>query len=381
MKTKVNDKAMKSKILFIMHMPPPVHGAAMVGQYIHDSKLINGEFDCHYINLTTAKNLQDIGKVGMRKLFDFFTLLKITRRAVKNVKPQLVYVTPNACGGAFYKDFVVIEMLKRLGCKVVVHYHNKGVATHQDKWFDDILYKRFFKDIKVILLSECLYKDVKKYVKKEDTFICGNGIPDVTEKSACSDTVTSDDIDSKAPHVLFLSNLLISKGVVVLLDALKILKEKGSRFACDFVGGETVEMDAAMFQNEVTKRGLEDMMVYHGRKYGKDKEAFLNGADIFVFPTFYHNECFPLVLLEAMQHRLPCVSTTEGGIPGIIEEGKTGFLVPKYNAAILANKIEFLLSDSALRQRMGSAGREKYEREFTLEVFEKRMAEILKTCV
>lgn len=48
---------MKQKILFIMHMPPPVHGAAMVGQYIHDSKLINDKFDSHYINLTTAKNL------------------------------------------------------------------------------------------------------------------------------------------------------------------------------------------------------------------------------------------------------------------------------------------------------------------------------------
>ena len=46
---------MKPKILFIMHMPPPVHGAAMVGQYIHDSKLINREFDCHYFNLTTAE--------------------------------------------------------------------------------------------------------------------------------------------------------------------------------------------------------------------------------------------------------------------------------------------------------------------------------------
>ena len=76
---------MKQKILFIMHMPPPVHGAAMVGQYIHDSKLINGEFDCHYINLTTAKNLQDIGKVGMRKLFDFFKLLRKIRHEVKVV--------------------------------------------------------------------------------------------------------------------------------------------------------------------------------------------------------------------------------------------------------------------------------------------------------
>lgn len=372
---------MNHKILFIMHMPPPVHGAAMVGQYIHDSELINGEFESHYINLTTAKNLQDIGKVCMRKLFDFFKLLKKIRRVVKDIKPQLVYVTPNACGGAFYKDFVVVEMLKHLGCKVVVHYHNKGVATRQDRRLDNALYRRFFKDIKVILLSECLYEDVKKYVQKEDVFVCGNGIPDVTENTACSDTVASDHIDGKVPHVLFLSNLLISKGVVVLLNALKVLKEKGCRFICDFVGGETVEMDAAMFQAEVAKRGLEDMVVYHGRKYGKDKEAFLNAADMFVFPTFYPNECFPLVLLEAMQHRLPCVSTTEGGIPGIIDDGKTGFLVSKHDVAVLADKIQLLLNDPVLRGNMGKAGREKFEKEFTLEVFEKRLIWILEHIV
>ena len=372
---------MKPKILFIMHMPPPVHGAAMVGQYIHDSEMINREFESHYINLTTAKNLQNIGKVGMRKLFDFFKLLKKIRHEVKVVKPQLVYVTPNACGGAFYKDFVVVQMLKRLGCQVVVHYHNKGVATHQDKRFDDALYKRFFKDIKVILLSECLYDDVKKYVKRNDVFVCGNGIPSAAIESCVSVPFDAASPEDKIPHLLFLSNLLISKGVVVLLDSLKVLKEKGYRFVCDFVGGETVEMDAVMFQAEVAKRGLEGMVVYHGRKYGKDKEAFLNGADIFVFPTFYHNECFPLVLLEAMEHGVACISTTEGGIPGIIDDGKTGFLVPKHDAVALADKIEMFIRDTDLRHKMGSAGREKFEREFTLEVFEKRIVEILNHCL
>ena len=116
-----------TKILFIMHMPPPVHGAAMVGQHIHDSKLINEKFEGHYINLTTAKNLQDIGKVGIRKLIDFYALLRKIRRSLKTINLDLVYVTPNACGGAFYKDYIV-------------------------------------KGIKVILLSECLYSDVMKYV-------------------------------------------------------------------------------------------------------------------------------------------------------------------------------------------------------------------------
>lgn len=48
---------MKQKILFIMHMPPPVHNAAMAEQYIHDIKLIYEKFEGHYINLTTAKNV------------------------------------------------------------------------------------------------------------------------------------------------------------------------------------------------------------------------------------------------------------------------------------------------------------------------------------
>ncbi len=85
---------MKPSILFILHMPPPVHGAAMMGKYIHDSKVINETFDCHYINLAIAQDIGDIGKVGVRKLLSFIRLLKHIHQTVKQVKPQLVYVTP-----------------------------------------------------------------------------------------------------------------------------------------------------------------------------------------------------------------------------------------------------------------------------------------------
>ena len=106
--------------------------------------------------------------------------------------------------------------------------------------------------------------------------------------------------------------------------------------------------------------------------------AFLENPPVLpLFSTFYHNECFSLVLLEAMEHGLPCISTTEGGIPGIIDDGKTGFLVPKHDVAVLADKIQLLLNDSVLRSNMSKAGREKFEKEFTLEVFEKRMVEVL----
>lgn len=359
-------------ILFIMHMPPPVHGAAMVGKYIHDSRVINEAFDCHYINLTTARDLADIGRVGVRKIRQFVTLLRQIRREVRRLRPQLVYVTPNACGGAFYKDFVVVEMLKHMGCRVVVHYHNKGVVTRQERWLDDKLYRRFFKGLKVILLAEALYADVKKYVKRDDVYICPNGIPETLMTEPVAER------HNKIPHLLFLSNLLESKGVLVLLDACRILRDKGYSFVCDFVGGETAEIDAGRFAREVEERGLDRMTVYHGRKYGDEKRDFFENADVFVFPTFYHNETFGLVNLEAMEFKLPVIATDEGGIPDVIKDGENGLICKKQDAQSLSDCIGRLLDERELREKMGEDGYKKFKKQFTLQAFEGNMHRILR---
>ena len=352
-------------------MPPPVHGAAMVGQYIHDSKLINEKFDSHYINLTTAKNLQDIGKGGLIK---FWKLVMLMARIVKNVvaiKPSLVYVTPNSHGGAFYKDFVVVELIKLLGYKVLVHYHNKGVATCQDKWLDDKLYRIFFKNIKVILLADALYQDVEKYVKRENVFICPNGIP------TSLDVEPSSERNNVIPQLLFLSNLLIDKGVLVILDALKILKERGYSFVCNFVGGETAEIDATRFAEEVEKRGLNDMAVYLGKKYGAEKNEEYRKSDVFVFPSL--NEAFPLVNLEAMEFKLPIVASDVGGVTAEIKDGENGFVCEPGNTDAFVESISKLLDDSDLRKRMGEMGYKKFKNQFTLDKFEKRLAEIFQS--
>jgi glycosyltransferase involved in cell wall biosynthesis len=363
-------KCTKPRILFILHLPPPVHGAAMVGQYIHDSAAVSAGFDGRFINLTTASGMGDIGKFKFRKISAFLRLLREIRRTVKEFRPELVYVTPNAKGGPFYKDFVVVQTLKRLGCQVLAHYHNKGVAARQDRPLDNCLYRRYFKDLKVLLLSERLYPDVQKYVRKENVLICPNGIP-------CS----AEPVEKPArdvPELLFLSNLLIEKGVLVLLDSLRILQDRGVRFHCKLVGGETAELDAARLTDALHSRGLTEAVSYHGKRLGAEKEAFWADADIFVFPTFYQNECFPLVLLEAMAHGLPCVATDEGAIPDIVRDGETGLIVKKQDAADLADKLETLLLDATLRSRMGATARSIYEERFTLERFEKNFADCLK---
>jgi len=87
-----------------------------------------------------------------------------------------------------------------------------------------------------------------------------------------------------------------------------------------------------------------------------------------VLPTL--NDCFPLVILEAMRAGLPVVATDEGAIPEIVDDEVTGYIVPKNQPENLADKLELLLYDPELRKRMGGAGRNRFLEKYTLDKFE-----------
>lgn len=363
----------KIKILFILHLPPPVHGSSTVGQYIYESKIINNAFECRFINLSTSRLINEIGKKPIQKIGRYFSILCQVFKQLICFKPQLCYLAITAKGYAFYKDALIALMTKAFKVPLVYHFHNKGVSTRQHKAIDNFLYRRVFKNAHVILLSKYLYPDVEKYFTPEQVHFCPNGIPDINFRQK-----TLDKKQNKKTEILFLSNLIESKGVFVLLEACVILKQKGLAFHCTYVGGEG-DVNAKQFQEKVKELGLTDQVVYVGKKYGEDKEEAFSKADIFAFPS--HNETFGLVNLEAMQFSLPIVSTFEGSIPEVVEDGITGFLVPQKDVYALAHKLEILIQNPELRHRMGIAGRIKYENQFTLSVFENRLKDILTTII
>lgn len=361
----------KPKILFILHLPPPVHGAAMVGKWIHDSKLLNDTFDCRYINLTAAANLSDIGKVGFKKVISFSKMMMRIRRSVKVFQPDLVYVTPNASGGAFYKDFMVVNMLKRMGCRVLCHYHNKGVKRRQSYALDDQLYRLFFRNIKVLLIVPQLYDDMKKYLRIRDTYFCPNGVPMKLDHEPEADR------HNEVPEILYLSNLFVSKGILDLLDALYLLRGDGYKFHCTVVGAEAAAMNGEKLKQEIDSRHLQNMVEYVGPKYGDEKDMYLDRADIMAFPTYYPKECFPLVNLEAMERKIPVVSTREGGIPYMIKDGKTGMLCPSRDPIELAHVLAKLIKNPERRIEMAEAGYQFFKSEFTIDKFIERLINVL----
>jgi glycosyltransferase involved in cell wall biosynthesis len=95
-----------------------------------------------------------------------------------------------------------------------------------------------------------------------------------------------------------------------------------------------------------------------------DVPEILAGADIFALPTRW--EGLPLSIIEAMHAGLPVVATRVGGIPELVEDGRTGFLVPRGDVAAFAEALGKLL-DPELRRKMGEAGRDRARRLFTAE--------------
>ena len=82
-----------------------------------------------------------------------------------------------------------------------------------------------------------------------------------------------------------------------------------------------------------------------------------------------------------MDYSLPVISTNEGGIPDVVKDKETGFIIPTKNAIALADAIELLMNSPKLRMSMGEKGRELFLRKFTEEKFESTMLDCLEKCI
>lgn len=363
----------KKRILFITPLPPPVHGSAMVSQYIKDCKELQDEFLCDFVNLSTSRNIDEIGKKSLMKYIRFIGAYFITFWKLLTHHYDLCYLAITCHGMGFLKDAPFVLLCKMFRRRVVIHQHNKGMSNCVDKQPYKWLLPLVYRNTQVILLSWYLYPDIEKVVKKEQVMICPNGIPDIFESEPHFER------NNEVPHLLFLSNLIPSKGVYVLLDACKILKDKGYKFVCDFVGGESKEITREVFEDATSERGISEYVVYHGPKYGRDKNKYFENSDIFVFPTYY--ETFGLVNLEAMQYKLPIVTTDEGGIPDVVTDGENGFVCQRKDSISVANAIEDLFNDKNIRIQMGENGYKIFKKRFTLNIFNENITNVLKGIV
>lgn len=355
------------KILCILQLPPPVHGASIMNSHIIQSEIIKNNFFIDVINLQFAKSIKEVAKFSWVKVFKAFLYSFVIVKRVLIHNPDLVYYNFSPNGFAFYRDAFYVFSLKLLRRKIVFHLHSKGIKNNAKKSIlKKYLYTWIFINTHVICLSDRLTDDIAE-VYKSTPFIVPNGIQVLPQSSEMKPY-----LKGSIPQILYLSNYIPEKGIMVLIEALGILKKQGYAFNAKFIGAPS-DLTVETLQNIISKKNLSEFAKVGGPLFGDDKFIEFQKSDIFVFPTYYKIEAFPLVILEAMQYSLPVISTFEGGIPDIVIDNVTGFLIETKNSQMLADKIAILLKDEKLRIEMGKKGYERFLNNFTINHFENSM--------
>jgi glycosyltransferase involved in cell wall biosynthesis len=164
---------------------------------------------------------------------------------------------------------------------------------------------------------------------------------------------------SDAPVVLFSGRPTLLKGVGVLLDAVPLVLKEIPQTIFAFAGGSVGEVQAYLAGRKVPT----DRVSLLGRLDYSQLPGVYASADVAVAPTFADN--VPLWILEAMASGVPTVASRVGGIPEIIDDGRTSLLVPPGEPRALADAVISLLRDPARRRELGRAARTRVEERFS----------------
>ncbi len=180
------------------------------------------------------------------------------------------------------------------------------------------------------------------------------------------------------PTVVYLGRLEHRKGTVELLQSIpQVLRAvPDARFI--LIGADRPHCPGGRFHAQYLEQEFPSEVRRHvtlaGRLPQPEVDRWLQTADVFVAPSRY--ESFGLIFIEAMRWGTPVIGTTAGGIPEIVDNGKTGLLVSPEAPDQLAGAIIQLLANSEHRTALGTAGRQKVESEFSAERMTRRMVEV-----
>jgi len=318
-----------------------------------------------HTRLNYSQTTAQIGKVRIQKLFHLLRVILESSYTILRHRIDVIYYPPGADPVPILRDIATLLVLRCFQRKLILVFHASGLCERVSSWRGFLFWifrKAFFYPDGVIQKSALNPRD-GEFIKARRTYIVPNGCPDEFER------VANRKPTNPVPVILFVGLLCEEKGVEVLIEAARLLRSRGQRFRIEFVGEFTSDAYRQRLLRDINAKGLEHCIEFCGRQIGDDKWEHYRGADIFCFPTHYSSESFGNVLVEAMMFELPVVSTVWRSVPGIVEEGVTGFLTEVKNPAAIAARLEKLLDDEQLRISMGRKGRERYLEKFTLEKY------------
>ena len=282
-----------------------------------------------------------------------FKVFKTVRKIIKKEKISIVHAHHRMA--TFYMFF-----LKRI-CNV------KVISTLHGCFSDKKLLTHLIYNNLDIIACGSNVKDVfaKNYnIDKENITVINNAIKENNDKNA---SVNLDDFDIKSyKKIAYIGRLSEEKGVNDLLEAIHILFKKFKNVCLIIVGEGPQEEE---LKKKVKELKIEKNVIFLG--YQDRIQSIIQQVDLVVLPSY--TEGLPLTPIEAFSCGKPVVATSTEGSMEIIEDNINGFLVPIGNIEILADKIQMILQDKTLYNKMCIEAKKSYNQKYNFSVFKKKV--------
>lgn len=347
----------KRKVVILGKLPPPYMGPAIATGIILNSDLRN-RFDLLFLNTKANESISTLGKWNFSKILKNLSIYGKLWRMAARQKPDLVLVPISQTTTGFIKDSFFILIARLFGRKVLVQLRGSNFKN----WINGAsgFTKGYVKWILgrtqgVIVLGNNLRYLFADYFKPGQIFVVPNGADyQVPQKQNREGEL----------KLLYLSNLLASKGITDVFNAIHLLKDMPDlpAFSVDLIGEWLHEETKQYCLSLVEKQALPVRI--HSSSASMHKFEFLANADVFVFPP-REPEGHPWSIVEAMAASLPVISTDQGAIVESVLDGVNGFIVKPANAQEIAGKLRTLILDKNKREAMGKASRDLYLKHYT----------------
>lgn len=358
-------------------VPPPIHGQALADQMLFEGRYRRIELTP--VGLRFSSGIGDVGRARLGKVTTLARSIgQVHRARRRSGAATLVYSVGVKNLVGVVRDTVLLLATRPVFERTIVHVHTGGVAEVLAgapaplRWLARRAYGR---TDAVIHLSA---GDPEPVFSTASSWFLPNGVDVPAEVDAAVHAPRS---ATGRPRVLFLGNLYESKGPGVLVEAAARLVEQGIDLEVVLAGDAPDPAFVERLREQIARSSMTDRVRLTGPLDRGDAWAALLEADVVCFPTFYEGEALPLVIIEAMACARPVVATRWRSIDRLVDDGRTGLLVPPRDPAALADRLAEVLVTPGLARTLGDAGRARYEEAFTVARFRQGFEDIVATVI
>lgn len=349
---------MKKKIILVGPAYPYRGGNALFVAHLYEA--LSKSFDIEVINFTRlypqllfpGKRQEDVSKVAIKKhpstrLIDSINPLSWFR-TVKYIKLK----NPDLIAFIWYQPFfgfsigTIAKLLHRL-FKSRILFITENIISHESMFYDKLLTKYALSSAdKFLVLSDVVEKGIKEMYPEKKVFRSTLPIYDCYEFNSSLTKIEARrklGLDEKKKILLFFGYVRPYKGLMNLIDAMPLLLEEDDNYFLLIVG-EFYESKEKYFERIKEKGITKNILIIDEFVPNEEVSIYYLAADLVVLP--YNSATQSGILNIAYGFRKPVVVTKVGGLPELVEEGKTGFLVEPQNSVALAEGIKKYFSAS-----------------------------------